>query len=106
MAYNLTFTSTAGSDLDEILRYMSKELANPGAASAFLTRLEKVISEITDFPKCGKTVDNEFIPVADIRKLPVSNYMLYYRVDESECRVVVLRIIYGKRNPQTIINEI
>ena len=43
MAYNLTFTSTAGSDLDEILRYMSKELANPGAASAFLTRLEKVI---------------------------------------------------------------
>ena len=100
MVCNYRFTEKASIDLDEILHYISIELDNSFVASAFMTKLEKIIDEITTFPKCGSLVDNEFIPVKDIRKVPISNYMLYYRYEESEKCVVILRIIYGKRDPQ------
>ena len=65
-----------------------------------MTKLEKIIDEIITSPKCGSLVDNEFVPVKEIRKFPISNYILYYRFEESEKCVVILRFIYGKRDPQ------
>lgn len=106
MVYNFRFTEKASMDLDEILHYISIELDNSFAASAFMTKLEKIIDEIITFPKCGTLVDNEFIPVKDIRKVPISNYMLYYRFEESEKCVVILRIIFGKRDPQQTVQGI
>ena len=105
MVYKYHFTASAEKDLDEIVRYIAIELDNPSAASVFMTKLEKIISDIRTFPKCGSIVDNEFIPVHDIRKMPISNYVLYYRFDEADACVVILRIIYGKRDPQQMMKE-
>ena len=41
MAFNFSFTDAAKADLDEILSYISAELANPTAASSFLTASRK-----------------------------------------------------------------
>ena len=106
MACKYRFTNRAANDLDEIFHYIAIELDNPSAASSFMTKLEKLIDEITAFPKCGSLLDNELVPVNDIRKLPISNYMLYYRFDESDECIVILRIIYGKRDPQQTFKNI
>ena len=58
MVCNYRFTEKASIDLDEILHYISIELDNSFVASAFMTKLEKIIDEITTFPKCGSLVDN------------------------------------------------
>ena len=50
MAYDYRFTANAEKDLDEILHYIAKELDNPIAASSFMTKLEKLIEEIREFP--------------------------------------------------------
>ena len=49
-----------------------------------MTKLEKIIDEIITSPKCGSLVDNEFVSVKEKRKFPISNYILYYRFEESE----------------------
>jgi plasmid stabilization system protein ParE len=102
MAYDYCFTGIAEQDVDDIFHYIAIELDNPIAASAFMKRLEKAIDEITSFPKCGSPLDNEYVSVKDIRKLPLSNYLLYYRFDEASQKVVILRILYGKRDLQQI----
>ena len=51
-------------------------------------------------------MDNDFLTVKDIRKLPISHYMLCYRFEETDKCIVILRIIYGKRDPQQIIKEL
>ena len=102
MAYNYLFTANAEKDLDEIIYYIAKELDNPFAASEFFKNLEKLIAEIREFPKCGVLLENEYLSAKDIRKLPISNYILYYRFEETNERIVILRIIYGKRDPMQI----
>ena len=105
MVYDYRFTETAEQDLDDIFHYIATELDNPIAASSFMKKLESVIAEIRSFPKSGSLVDNEFISVKDIRKLPISNYLLYYQFEETQESVVILRIIYGKRDLQQILQD-
>ena len=36
----------------------------------------------------------------NVRKALIRNYLMYYLPDDNECEIVILRIIYGKRNPE------
>ena len=106
MACDYRFTDEAVKDLDDIIHYIAIELDNAIAANSFVNKLVKHIDDIRTFPKSGSLVDNEFVSVKDIRKIPISNYLLYYRFEESTECVVILRIIYRKRDPQQTYKSI
>lgn len=106
MGCDYRFTASAEQDLDDILYYISQKLDNPIAARNFMTKLEETITKVTAFPKCGTVVDNDFLPCKDIRKLPIQNYSFYYKFIEDENYVLILRIIYAKRDPEQIMKEI
>ncbi len=40
-----------------------------------------------------------------MRKIPVSNYTVFYKVDSSELSVTIVRIIYSGRDIEYIINN-
>ena len=100
------FTDVAKQDLDDILYYISKKLDNPMAVNNFMTKLEETISNVTTFPKCGSVVESDFGQRMDSRKLPILNDTFYYQYYESDNYILILRIIYGKRNPEQIMKEI
>ena len=106
MAFNFSFTDAAKADLDEILSYISTELANPTAASSFFDSIEKTISQLVEFPQSGAIVENEFITAENIRKVLVGNYMLYYTPDRIPSTIVIIRIIYAKRSPEWISSQL
>lgn len=106
MAFNYSFTDAAKEDLDEILSYISKELANPKAALTFIDNVEKAISQLIEFPQSGSVVENEYIKTENIRKVPIGNYMLYYKSDDTRSIVVIIRIIYSKRSPEWISSQL
>lgn len=106
MGCDYKFTDAAKQDLDDILYYISKKLDNPIAATNFMTKLKDTISNVTAFPNCGMVVDNDFIQRKDIRKLPILNYSFYYQFIKSGNYILILRIIYGKRDPEQIAREI
>ena len=100
------FTRKAESDLEDILQYIAVELANPQAASDFADVLQKNIDEARLFPESGSKVVNEFLTNANVRKKSIGNYIMYYLPDLSKERILILRIVYGRRNMDEILRRL
>ena len=101
--YSYSFSSKAMQDLDEILHYMAFDLCSPQSAKNFLEKVYNKIDILRSFPESGAPVDNEFLSIAiELRKIIIDNYLLYYTLNKSENIIIIVRILYGKRN----INEI
>ena len=104
--YSFSFTDIAASDLDAALEYISCELSKPTAAQSFLKKLENAISTIRSFPFSGSPVENPFVRRREIRKIMVGNYVLYYLPDQMKRSIVILRIVYGHRDRDSIEQEL
>lgn len=100
--YSYKFTEKAENDLDEILRYISRDLCNPSAATSFGRKIFERIDAIRNFPLSGTLVENEFLSNKTVRRVAVDNYALYYVLSEKEKTVYVVRIVYAKRNLEEI----
>ena len=74
--FGYRLTNRAESDLDEIVRYIAVELANPQAASDFVDNLQAHIEEARSFPEMEEKL------------------------------IYVLRIVYGKRNMDEILKKL
>ena len=104
--YSYVLTETALNDLDETYEYIAVDLANPDAAGDFADELEETLTEICKTPRTGRPVTNPYLKRNDIRRFLVKNYIGYYLVDEDTGTIVVLRIVYGKRNQDKILKTI
>ena len=104
--FGYRLTQKAEADLDDIVSYIAVELSNPKAASVFLDRLDNSIEEARAFPESGPLVTNKSLPVANVRKKYVGNYIMFYLPDFSAEIIYVLRIIYGKRNMNEVLRRL
>ncbi len=104
--YEYDFTELAEADIDDILFYITNELCNPKAAADFADELEKRLDDICKSPKNGRLVVNEFLKREDVRRFLVDNYIAYYIIDEVNSRIVLLRVVYSKRNQNEVLKEI
>lgn len=103
--YSYRFTEKAEQDLDEILQYISVDLANPIAAGHLGRKIFEKLDTIQAFPNSNAYVDNEFLPDKAIRKSVVDNYVIYYKVHHMEKIISIIRIVYGKRKLDDIFKK-
>ena len=104
--YGYVLTEIAEAVIDETFEYIAEELSNPDAASGFADELEKKIDEICKTPNSGRLVENEHLKRNDVRRFLVDNYICYYIVDDEERNIVILRLVYGKRDQDKILKSI
>lgn len=104
--YSYRFTEKAVQDFDEILRYISVDLANPIAAQNLGKKVFEKIDVVRAFPDSGAPIDNEFLSDKAVRKLLVDNYIIYYKAHYDEKIISIVRIVYGKRNLDEILRNI
>ncbi|QFJ56078.1 type II toxin-antitoxin system RelE/ParE family toxin [Pseudobutyrivibrio xylanivorans] len=104
--YDYDFTEIAEADIDETLYYISNELCNPKAAKDFVDELDDKLADICKSPKNGRLVVNEFLKRDDVRRFLVDNYIAYYIIDEANSKIVVLRVVYSKRNQNEILKNL
>ena len=104
--YSYSFTEKAEQDFDEILRYISFDLANPIAAQNLGRKIFEKIDIVRSFPESCAIVENEFLSDKTVRKLLVDNYIIYYKANHDEKIITIIRIVYGKRNLDEIIKTI
>ncbi len=104
--YCIVFTMTAESDIDETIEYIASDLSNPEAASAFVDELQEKLEETSQTPKSGKVVENEFLKRDDVRRFLVGHFIVYYIIDESVGDIVILRVVYEKRDQDNILKYI
>ena len=104
--YDFVLTETAGADIDDIFGYISKDLVNPDAASDFADELEEKLYGVCKAPRSGHLVENEFMRRDDIRRVLVGNFTAYYVIDEEKKSIVVLRVVYSKRDQGKILKDL
>lgn len=96
--YSLVTTQRFDTHFQDILDYIAFELENPRAALNFADGLEELMDCLTLMPKLypvyGSTHSR---PEIEYRYIAFGNYVIFYSIDETEKRVVLEDIIYGKR---------
>lgn len=98
MAYKVVETELAVQDLNEILEYIAFSLANPTAASAFADEVEKCYADLERMPLMYERCQDAQLRALGYRKAVIKNYLLIYKVNETEKNVYILRFFYGGQN--------
>lgn len=103
MQYKLSINPLAEQDLDEIAGYIANDLASPKAALDFLDVVENCYGNVSLNPQMYPLCDNERLKRKGYRKALIKNYIMFYRVDDEEKTVNVIRFIYCGRDYINII---
>lgn len=88
--YQISPEATA--DLDAIWDYIA-ERSSAETATEFLGRFNDVFLSIASSPRAGVKVPD--LPPGDVRKFPIGNYLIDYRVLRG--KILIARILHGKR---------
>lgn len=75
------------------------------AASSQLNRIRNAIYSLESFPARRKTVDWEPWATMNVRQVPVDNYVVFYIIDEENTMVSIVRVFYGGRDIEHIIQS-
>lgn len=98
MAYKLVISQSFADDLDDVLSYISDSLYNPTAANRLLGKVEKVITYIRDNPFLYPLYHDEELAERGYHYAVISNYLLFYTINETEETVKIARFLYGRQN--------
>lgn len=104
--YSYLLTEIAETDVEDAFDYISNKLLNPEAASAFADELENKLEEICKTPKSGRPVNNPYLKRDDIRRVLIKNYIAYYLIDDARAKIVILRVVYNRRDQDKILKSI
>lgn len=103
MTYSIHITETAERDISEAADYIEFVIKNPAAADQLLDKAENVINSLAEYPHRIKTVGDSFLSALGIHAVPISNYIIFFIIDEKEKRVNILRFMYKKRDWAAIL---
>lgn len=101
--YEVTYLPLARQDMVDIVRYISHDLNNPQAARRLSEQLVEAVERLADFPYSAAAYSPIRPLRCEYRKLTVKNYCIFYWVDETQKRVTIARVIYGKRNTNRLL---
>ena len=98
MGYKIIVTDEANADIDEIIGYIVNSLKNPIAASKLLSEIEDIYDVLKENPEAFAYCNDDYLRGNGYRKIPVKNYIIFYRVNYETDTVYVMRAIYGRRD--------
>lgn len=103
MMYEITVTHLANEDLDSIVAYIAKTLANPIAATSLLDDISKCYDALSRTPLMYELCRNSRLKALHYRKAIIGNYVMVYKVDEKSKIVYILRFFYGPSDYENLI---
>ena len=101
--YNVILETTAVLDLRGILDYITDILKQPEAAERIFLSIEKKVMALNVMPARHSIVRDETYAALGVRMMPVENYIAFYLIDEINLEVHVLRILYKRRQWQSLL---
>jgi len=85
-------SADAKADLDGIWDYIA-DRTGAETAGHFIWRFDQTFASIAVSPRAG--VNCPDLPPGDVRKFPMGNYLIYYRVLPG--KILISRVLHGKR---------
>ena len=96
MEKHIAFTPDAVNDLSDIKDYISRILKNPAAGSRIVNGILDDIEKLSESPELGSSFVSRFGIPTCLRYLVVGKYIVVYRNEESEVRII--HVFYGRRD--------
>ena len=93
--YRIQYSPAALDDLKDIYAYLAYELKAPSTAKNQVNRINAEIGSLDFMPCRYEQVDWEPWKSMGMRKVPVNNFVVFYKVDLDAMTVTVFRIVYG-----------
>lgn len=93
--YRIQYSPAALDDLKDIYAYLAYELKAPSTAKNQVNRINAEMGSLDFMPCRYEQVDWEPWKSMGMRKVPVNNFVVFYKVDLDAMTVTVLRIVYG-----------
>ena len=103
--YKVSYSGDALNDLREIYTYIANELLVPETAAAQVGRIRKEVRSLDFMPARYALVEWEPWHSMGMYQFPVNNFIVYYLVDDEAGTVTVVRIFYGGRDIEGIVNS-
>jgi plasmid stabilization system protein ParE len=93
----ISYLTSAKADVTEIKNNLSQYY--PSTPVKFLKTLKKSIETLSDNPFLYPVYEWNIA----YRKMPVLDYLVFYRVFEDRQTIEIYRVLYGRRNIKTIL---
>ena len=103
--YSVELTQSAVSDIREIYGYIKLQLLEPETATRQRDRIKSGILNLSSLPNRHALISDGYLREQGIRFFPVDNYLFFYVVHEAERKVIVLRVLYSRRDWQVILSD-
>ncbi len=101
----IVYSSNAVNDLQIIHDYIGVNLKSVDTAYKQVKRIRDRVDSLEFMPKRHKLVEWEPWNSLDIHQVVVDNYVIFYKVDNKNKTVSIVRIFYGGRNIEEIIKN-
>ena len=98
MKYDIVVTNPAQDDLEEILNYISVDLSAPKSAIEMLNKIKSIFENLSINPLMYPLCNIDSLKAKNYRKAVINNYLMFYRVDDKNETIYIMRFIYGRRD--------
>ena len=105
MEYKVLFSDAARVDIKDIYEYIADVLLSQEAATNTTRGILASTRALSFMPKKNPVYRNEPWKSHDVRFTIFKSYMVFYKVDDTELAVTILRIMYGGRDVSKQLNE-
>ena len=96
--YALQITPEAEADIDEAYEYIAYHLENPQAAFTLTDGIYAAIEELSSMPSRFPVWRHEPLKSEGVRFLCVKNFNVFYTINKSRKTVIILRVLYNRRD--------
>jgi len=101
--FKTVIQNTVYSDIKEIVDYFNKY--SKTGAHRIRKKIITAISRVKEQPYIGVVVSDEELSGFEFRKVIVENYLIFYRIFENENKIVIYRVLDGRRNYPSLLNQ-
>jgi len=103
--YSITITEPAEQDLNSAVDYFVTVLKAPKAAQTLLDEIEEKISFLSTNPLVYEIENDEYLQERSIRSVLVRSHLIFYIVKNNSEEVIIIRILYARRNWLNILRK-
>lgn len=95
--YKILRTDKAEDQLREIIFYIADDSGDINIALRYLDKIQDSINRLKEFPNQGSIPRYSILKKQGYRVMVVENHLIFYKVDESEKKVIIYSIVDARR---------
>ncbi len=101
--YKIIRTDKAEDQLRDIIYYIADDSGSIDIALKYLDKIEESINRLKEFPNSGSIPRYTILKKQGYRVIVIENHLIFYRLNEENCTVIIYAIVDGRREYRNLI---